>query len=372
MATDPPRRTTRGSVAGVLLALVAFAVGALASADADLPGAPFPLLDAVAGCAGALAIVRWRHRPLALYVALFVPGVVFPWAAGSSLVALFLVAVRHPLRTAVLAAAAAVPTIPASWLIAPDPQLTFAGAMALALVILAAAVGWGAVVRYRRDGAARAEAEQALEAERIRHAERERIAREMHDVLAHRLSLLSLHAGALEFRPDASRDEIARAAGVIRDNAHQALDELRAVIGALREGDGAAPEPPQPTLVDVARLVEESREAGTPVDERCGVADLGAVPPAVGRHAYRVVQEGLTNARKHAPASAVELVLDGRPGEGLRVALRNRRTARDAAIPGAGSGLAGLAERVALAGGSLRHGPDGDDYRLEAELPWPA
>ena len=85
----------------------------------------------------------------------------------------------------------------------------------------------------------------------------------MHDVLAHRISLLSLHAGALEFRPDAPPEEVARAAAVIRASAHQALEDLRAVIGVLRDGpDGEAPQPPQPTLAALPGLLEESRAAG--------------------------------------------------------------------------------------------------------------
>ena len=105
-----------------------------------------------------------------------------------------------------------------------------------------AVVTWGMFVRARRqlvltlrDRAERAEAEQHLRVDQARQQERARIAREMHDVLAHRISLLSLHAGALEFRPDAPPEEVARAAGVIRSSAHEALNDLREVIGVLRE-----------------------------------------------------------------------------------------------------------------------------------------
>src|SRR4029078_1249041 len=99
--------------------------------------------------------------------------------------------------------------------------------------------------------------------EQVRQQERARIAREMHDVLAHRISLLSLHAGALEFRPDAPPDEVARAAAVIRASAHHALEDVRMVIGILRDGaEGEAPQPPQPTLAALPELLEESRAAG--------------------------------------------------------------------------------------------------------------
>ena len=189
------------------------------------------------------------------------------------------------------------------------------------MLLTAVVVGWGLFVRARREvifslreRAARLEAEQRLRVEQARDAERRRIAREMHDVLAHRVSLLTLHAGALEFRPDASPEEVAEAAGVIRATAHAALEDLRGVIGVLRDGEGGdGPEPPQPTLADIPALVEESRAAGMKVE--CSIGEPpGPVPDALGRTAYRVVQEGLTNARKHAPAAAVAVHVgpDGR------------------------------------------------------------
>src|SRR3712207_3314584 len=111
---------------------------------------------------------------------------------------------------------------------------------------------------FRSDRAEQAEAEQELRLQQARQVERTRIAREMHDVLAHRISLLSLHAGALEFRPDAPPEEVARAAGVIRASAHQALHDLREVIGVLRDDPcDDATVPPQPTLGDLPALVDE-------------------------------------------------------------------------------------------------------------------
>jgi signal transduction histidine kinase len=194
----------------------------------------------------------------------------------------------------------------------------------------------------------------------------------MHDVLAHRVSLLSLHAGALEFRPDAPPEEIAEAAGVIRDSAHSVMQELREVIGVLRDGGEQGIESPQPTLADVPALVEESRAAGMHVSCRMPTGDAG-VPDAAGRTAYRIVQEGLTNARKHAPAAAVtvELTVDG---SRLSVRVVSRRAVAAAvgaaSPPGSGTGLIGLGERVALAGGELSHGPDAaGDFVLEATLP---
>ncbi len=195
------------------------------------------------------------------------------------------------------------------------------------------AIGWGLFVRARRE-LVRSLRELADRAgDEARAAERRRIAREMHDVLAHRLSLLSVHAGALEFRPDAPAEEVAEAAGVIRENARAALDELRGVIGVLREDGGESlTEPPQPTLADLAALVEESRAAGMRVTASIELGDA-APPAAVGRTAYRIVQEGLTNARKHAPGAAVTLTVDA-PDRGLRSRSAASRRWRSARLPG--------------------------------------
>jgi signal transduction histidine kinase len=231
-------------------------------------------------------------------------------------------------------------------------------------------VPWGLFARTQRnllqsshERARQLEAEQRAHVEQAREAERRRIASEMHDVLAHRLSLLSVHAGALEFHPDAPPEEIAEAAGVIRSTAHEALRDLREVIGVLREGDGGV-DPPQPTLDAIPALIEESRAAGMRVKARIEAADADALH---GRTAYRVVQEGLTNARKHAPAAAVEVTVAGE--EPLVVEVVSRRAAGGATMPGAGTGLIGLAERVELVGGTLEHGPnERGDFVLRATL----
>jgi Histidine kinase len=207
----------------------------------------------------------------------------------------------------------------------------------------------------------------------------------MHDVLAHRLSLLSLQAGALELWPDAPPAEIARATGVIRSNAHGALEDLREVIGVLRSGRAdddradSVPEQPQPTLVELPVLINESRKAGMRVVLECEVTDLGSVSDAVGRTAFRIVQEGSptpasmpTTPRCQWPCGA------RRPtASPSRSAIRYRwvtptRDAHTTPIPGAGMGIVGLAERTALAGGRLEHGctPAGE-FRLWTWLPWP-
>ena len=250
----------------------------------------------------------------------------------------------------------------------------------LSVLSTAVVVAWGMFRRGRlaaqRERALRRQAEEQLRVEQIRHGERERIAREMHDVLAHRISLLSLHAGALEFRPDASAEEISRAAAVIRATAHQALEDLRAVIGLLRDGSGGQPPPPpQPTLAALLDLIEESRAAGMQLRADVRVEYLAAVPDVIGRHALRIVQEALTNARKHAPSAPVDLRLEGAAGEGLTIEVRNPLpvlTAAATQIPGSGTGLVGLSERAMLSGGRLDYELEEDKgFRLRAWLPWP-
>jgi signal transduction histidine kinase len=254
---------------------------------------------------------------------------------------------------------------------------------AFAALFVVVAVGWGVVVRTRRqlirsfaERAVRAETEQELRVDQGRRRERERIAREMHDALGHRLSLLSVHAGALEYRRDMPQDELARAAGIIRASAHQCLVDLREIIVVLRSVELPEGEQrPAPSLADLTELVEESRQAGMAVTVTGELIDPATVPVAVGRHGYRIVQEGLTNARKHAPGEPVSLAIAGAPGTDLTLEIRNGLPAGPSdrpAVPGAGMGLAGLAERAVLAGGQLEYGRTlTSEFRLWVRLPWP-
>ncbi|MET8356323.1 histidine kinase [Micromonospora sp. NPDC005171] len=390
-----PRRTTRDWIVDSLAFLVSVVWVLFATADALSPdpamAAPLPHdwmtgADAVIGlvCCGLL----WLRRrwPLGLVVAT-TPLTLFSMAAAIPLLIFYFTVVVHR-RTAIAIAvtgAGLVTNLVFSWT-RPDPSMPYWATVSWGVVLSLAVLAWGMFVRARRqlivslrERAERAEAEQQLRVTQARHLERTRIAREMHDVLAHRISLLSLHAGALEFRPDAPADEVARAAGVIRGSAHAALQDLREVIGVLRaedDGAGDAPEPPQPTLGDLPALIAESRSAGVRVNVSDSVTSPGEVPAALGRAAYRIVQEGLTNARKHAAGAAVTVDVAGGPGAGLTVAIGNRWPVGAPAggtLPGAGTGLVGISERVTLAGGRLAYGrDDSGDFRLAAWLPWPA
>jgi signal transduction histidine kinase len=260
-----------------------------------------------------------------------------------------------------------------------DPVSVFLRVAPLALGVTA----WGMFIRARRqlllslrERASRAEADQRLHEDQARMAERTRIAREMHDVLAHRLSLLALHAGGLEVRPNLPPAEVRETAELLRSTARQALEELRGVIGVLRDDTGCElpPPGPQPTLFDIRRLVEERRRAGGTVDLELRVERADDLPGGVGRDAYRVVQESLTNVAKHAEGAAARVRVTGAPGEGLHVSVRNSRPLPahiGSPLPGSGAGLLGLEERVALAGGTLVHGPnESGDFVVEAEFPW--
>nr|WP_243275052.1 histidine kinase [Streptomyces albus] len=331
------------------------------------------LLDQLRGALACAALFLRRRWPVALAVALLLAEPFSHFLTGPILVALFTVVVDRPPRvTAAVSALAFVPMpfVLASAPSADDPKTVSALTY---FVLLAGAVGWGLYVRSRRQllVSLRERADRA--AADARREAREDVAREMHDVLAHRLSLLSVHAGALEVNPGGDPAQVRRAAGVIRDSAHQALQDLREVIGVLRAPESG--DRPQPVLADVARLAEESRQAGARVTLDLDVeGGPQTAPPVAGRTAYRIVQEGLTNARKHGPGPGcpVSVTVRGASGRGLTVEVRNPGAPDGTPrVPGAGQGLIGLAERTLLAGGTLEHGWDGDEFQLRAALPWP-
>ena len=223
------------------------------------------------------------------------------------------------------------------------------------VVVNAGMMGWGLYIGSRREimwnlrsRAERAEQEQGLRVAQAQSTERARIAREMHDVLAHRITQVSMQAGALAFRDDLDGDR-------------------------LREDDpGPATARPQPTYDDIAALVDEARTLGLGIDWRDEVDDTSAVPPATGRTVYRIVQEGITNARKHAPGATVQIRSTGDPETGITVRLANPLGHVPTGAPGAGLGLVGLRERAELRGGRLHQRTDGSTFVLEAWLPWTA
>ena len=376
-------------------------------------------LDITAGVASLALIALLRRWPVQVTLLMSALAAVSPVATPPATLGALVVARwrRRPVALAVAGAGIAAHLIRGAW--RPVSGLPYQWWAVLVCVAYAGLVGWGMLIRANqalisslRDRAERAEADQARRVAEARAAERTRIAREMHDVLAHRLSLLATYAGALAYRPDAPPEQLSRAAEVIRSGAHTALDELREVIGVLRDdeppgtaggtaGGTASGMRPLPGAADLPRLIEESRAAGMRIETgggawpgdgasagRC-VAELpslplpwplprplSVLPDAAGRTVYRVVQEGLTNVRKHAPGAAARVTLDGGPGAGLDVTIVNRLAPAGGAtaglpVPGSGTGLIGLSERLELAGGTLESGARGGEFVLRARLPWP-
>jgi signal transduction histidine kinase len=271
--------------------------------------------DVAAGAVGCLGLWVRRRWPVGLALVLIGLSTFSEFVAGAMVLAMLTVAIHRPPRTTAWVFGLSVLAALVYVVVRPEPGVDAVVLFLIGVIVQAAAVGWGLFIHYRRqlvlslrDRAERAETEAQLRAEQAQQRARDEIAREMHDVLGHRLSLLSVHAGALEFRPDAPAGEVARAAKVIRENAHQALQDLREVIGVLRAPVG---ELPQPTLADVQQLTAESGRAGMRVSLRDEVGR--PVPDLTGRTAYRVVQEALTNARKHAPGAEVHVHLAGSP-----------------------------------------------------------
>jgi signal transduction histidine kinase len=338
----------------------------------------------------ALVLLPFRHRaPLVITVVIAALSSVSTLAVGAAAIATVSLATRRrAVEIAVVGAVLLGATVLYDVVLAPDQtvpfwQIVVAGVVGIALLV-AIGIGIGqrrALLLSLRERADLLERDQQLREDRAREQERAHIAREMHDVLGHRLSLVALHAGALEYRgPGLTPDQTAAAAGVVRAEAHSALTDLRDVLGVLRDpsangGDevtGTAP--PQPTLVDLPALLDQARAGGATVRARVD-SEGAAVPTAVGRHAYRIVQESLTNARRHAPGELVDVVVETVPGPAIRVVVSN--TLADGPAPGeasghtAGHGLRGLAERARLVGGSFRAASDdGRLHVVEAVLPW--
>ena len=375
-AAPCPRPVTRRLVVGTTIAIMALVLIILIAeyVSSDVSSLSL-IIDIVAGGLGCALTLILLRRPLPVALIMVALAAVSPAATPPATLAVLVVAQRRPLRDAIGVAALGVIAHAVQGLLRPPGGLSAGWWLILDVVAHAALVAIGAMLQARASlvaslvlRAQRAEEEQGRRIAEARAAERARIAREMHDVLAHRLSLVATYAGALEYRPDATPEQRVQAAGVVRAGVQDALDELREVITALRE-DSDDHDWPQPTLADLPRLIEESRSAGTQVAVRGTLAELSGLPPMSARAAYRLVQEGLTNARKHAPGQPVTVTVAADGGDAALIEIRNRTQESDSVLPSSGSGIIGMTERVRLAGGQLDHGLRNGEFYLRAALP---
>ncbi|MEE1618080.1 sensor histidine kinase [Brachybacterium sp. J153] len=348
--------------------------------SALLAGSWVGLLQSAAIGVGGVALL-WRHRHWRWLLPVLLVLNAFAWSVVLLVVVPYCYATRSPRRlptflVAVLAALSGL--APLSWTELGDDQLVGATGAALTVLIVAASAATGMYTATRRmllaqlrQRAEQAESGQAVAQDQARRAERTRIAREMHDIVAHKISLVALQAGALEVNPSLDREQVQQSAALIRETATTALSELREVLGVLR-GDGEeAPLAPQPTWEDVRRLVVTSQEAGISVDLFDFIDD--PVPDALARTVYRVVQEGLTNIHKHALHTRARVALIGEPGTDMVVEISNvlpKGFTTD--LPGARMGLSGIETRVTHAGGTITSGPTDDGrFEVKAVIPWP-
>lgn len=336
--------------------------------------------DVALGTAALAAVVFRRRWPLGVAAITSALTSVSATATGPAALAMMSLATGRNIRRIAIAAAVNLVAGIVNTAVVLDADLSQPDELVGIVVPLAAMIGWGMYVGVHRDlvgnlrlRAERAEADQELRTREARATERARIAREMHDVVAHQISHVSMHAGALAYRDDLPVEEMRAEAEVIRDAANQALRELRSVLHVLRDHTSGEPvDPPQPTFHDIARLVEQARIAGTEIV----FVDRVDIPVAneTGRAVYRIVQEAITNVRKHAPGAALVVDLDHAPGHepgSILVSIANDLVDTEAAAPGAGFGLTGISERVALAGGHVEHGAVDGRFVVRAWLPGP-
>lgn len=243
-----------------------------------------------------------------------------------------------------------------------------AAAVGFGIVVLS--MGWyiGKRVRMRAERAAQLEQEQAADAQRAVAEERTRIARELHDVVAHRVSLMTVQAGAAKTVAGDDPQAALKAMEAVEHAGREALDELRHLLGILRPAADGGSLGPQPGLADVSRLVDQFEEAG--LDVSLTMSDVPAdLPARVDLSAYRIVQEALTNVLKHAgPGARAEVRLDIN-NDAVFIEITDDGHAATV-LPGSGHGIMGMRERAMLLGGSLTAGPRADGgFRVVARLP---
>jgi signal transduction histidine kinase len=366
----------------VVWVLVVIAVGGAMRADASTRPLALTL-----GIAAAAVLVLRRRAPTAtfavsagLVLALFaVDPTVGAVAAIAPAVALYTLALsRGRLHLVVGAAAAAAAVVVADLFLSGHhgPTLTLQTAAHVSLVaipVLAAEAlrNRRAYVQALLERLELAEREQEEEIERRAQQERLRIARDLHDVVAHTLTTINVQAGVAAHLLDREPSPAREALATIEADSHEALEELRTILGVLREqGNGqAAPLEPAPGLTALDALIEQARGTGLEVSFDVEGEQPAQVPDTVQLAAFRIVQESLTNARRHAPGAATQVTLAYRPDR-LCLAIENEMRHTGNGNSGPGVGILGMHERSTALGGSFEAEPSGDRFRVVAELPY--
>jgi signal transduction histidine kinase len=387
----PARQWALVDVLGAVLTGLACA----AAIAAGRPGTPAgPGWTAVrclaAGAACASIMLRWRFPVTMLGVAGGSAAFFFALAGHlgarhGSLVALIPVALAVYAVVATSTTRAALAAVGAAVAAVEVGVFTAAGGADAIVVLVApalAAVGWlaGENVRARR-GYEQGVVERAAEREReqARRAgaeERVRIARELHDVVAHAMSIIAVRSGVARMVLDVRPEEAREALGIIEGTSRQALAEMRLLVGVLRDADAGGPQAdrgPAPGLASLPGLVTHIGEAGVCVGLRVE-GEPRPLPPGVDLSAYRIIQEALTNVVRHAAPATAELTVRYRPGEVVIDVTDNGRTRLTAPPParageGPGHGIAGMRERVAVYGGELVAEPTASGFRVHARIP---
>ncbi|MEU7381213.1 MULTISPECIES: histidine kinase [unclassified Streptomyces] len=299
----------------------------------------------------------------------------WPWQPGNyiaHLTVLTVVAIRTRPRTAAwMWAATAFYAVIADALFGYTYGNNSAPLLVLSALILLAVTVW----HIRKDAEQEVTAQQTVTAhERSRRTlleERTTIARELHDVVAHHMSVVAIQAEAAPYRVENPPPELEKAFATIRENAVAALTELRRVLGVVRAEDYEAPEAPQPTLADLGTLLANVREAGLAVD-RTTMGAVRELPQGVELSAYRIVQEALSNTLRHAPGASARVEVGYVLG-GLALRIVNSPPPKPSLLkpsPGSGHGITGMRERVSMLGGEMTAGPaDDGGYEVAVFLP---
>ena len=359
----------------VLLALLVFVIGA---ENAGVDG-----LRSACGLLPAAAVLLTLARPAAAFwVSIAVTPLVQafsgyndpePWTEGAvagHLVVMTVVALRtRPRTTAWMWGVTAVYGVVADTFLTTGyssntvPVLVFSALVLLAVTVL----------QVRREAKQEVTAERTVTAierdKRTLLEERTTIARELHDVVAHHMSVVAIQAEAAPYRVQDPPPELEKAFAVIRENAVVALSELRRVLGVVRAEDYEAPDAPQPTLADLDVLLWNVRDAGLSV-EKAVTGAVRELPQGVELSAYRIVQEALSNSLRHAPGATARVELGYvLGGLGLRI-VNGPPTGLAKPSPGAGHGITGMRERVTMLNGEMTAGPtDEGGYEVAVFLP---